>query len=429
MSAEPPKLNLHGRGALKLTILFGAAQAVPLLLSPALARLYAPEQIGQWAIFGALVAVGASAASLRFDQVVLVAGSRRRALQAALIALICAGACAIVVGAALLTSIREAVVSAFGERAKNWTGFLGFGVFLLAVALVASSWFLRNTRFVAVGMVRLGQASLVAVLGVAFGLAGVPQGLIVAQIGALMLTGATTGVMLSRDIFTARAPGCRRLYALAKRYREFPLKGAPANLLSTLAIFLPLLLFARIFGDFENGQFALARQCLLAASGVLSVATGQAFMLASTECVRSKRPLRDLLLRQFIRQCIIAGVFLIATLLLAQPLFELFFGDRWAPAGTYAIWLAAPVAAALLVSPMSGLLLAVERVGANSAWQVGYAVSLALLALPSYDGPIQFLIALLVVDVACYTIYLVLIVYGAREHDRALRRNEWAVPE
>lgn len=429
MAPDSAKPSLHGGGALKLTALFGAAQVLPLVLSPALARLYSPEDIGRWAVFAALIIVGASVASLRFDQVVVIAKARLHALHAAIIALACAAACAILVTAVLMTDLEQVLVRAFGHRAGTWSPFLGLAIFLLATALVASNWLLRNVRFVAVGFVRLGQASLVAVLGVAFGIVGVPHGLIAAQISGLMLTGLATGAILSRDIFGAQAPSGKRLCSLANRYREFPIKGAPANLLSTLAIYLPLLLFAHLFGDFENGQFALARQCLLGASGAVFMATGQTFMLAATECVRRRGALGNLLRRQLIRQCMIAGVFLIATLLLAQLVFEWFFGDRWSPAGVYATWLALPVSAALLVSPLSGLLVAVERVGTNSAWQVGYAASLALLVLPSYDGPFGFLIALIVVDVVCYAVYLLLIVRGALEHDRTLRRDERPVTE
>ena len=101
-------------------------------------------------------------------------------------------------------------------------------------------------------------------------------------------------------------------------------------------------------------------------------------------------------------------------------MFGWLFGERWLPAGTYAVWLAVPVAAMLLVSPVSGVLYAVERVGTNSAWQTGRMICVAVLVLFPYDGPTAFLAALAVVEVACYAVYLAVIVHGALEHDRRL---------
>jgi O-antigen/teichoic acid export membrane protein len=258
-------------------------------------------------------------------------------------------------------------------------------------------------------------------LAVALGVAGLPLGLIAAQVSGFVLTGVVAGFFLSRDLTRVGPPAARRLAATARRYWEFPVKGAPALLLNTLGAYLPLLLFAQFFGDAENGYFALARQCLLAVSAVLTTSTGQAFMLAATQCMRGGTSLRRLLLRQLARQTAIALGFLAGAVLVASFLFEWFFGPDWAPAGTYAIWLAFPITAALLVSPLSGLLLAADRVGLNAAWQVGHVVCTAALLLPSYEDPVHFLQVLLAIDALCYAVYLALILYCADRHDRRLR--------
>lgn len=421
MSAESATSPLHGRGAIKLGAWFAAAQLIPLLVSPVLTRLYAPQEMGQWAIFAALIFVGGSAAPLRFDQVVVVARSRLHALDAALVAVICAGVCAAVAAAVVLSPPGQAAMRAFGAGAGVWSVLLAPCVLLLATALVVNGWLLRNGRFGAVGVVRIGQSALGALLAVGFGIAGVPHGLVAAQVAGLTVTGAASAWMLSRAVAATRRPRAARLCALARRYRQFPLHGAPAMLLSTLGIYLPLLVFGRLFGEAESGQFALARQCLIAVAGVLSAATGQAFMLASTQCVRSRGSLMALLRRQLMRQCALAAGFLVAAIFLAAPSFEWIFGAQWGPAGRYAAWLAAPIAAALLVSPVSSLLLAVERVRTNSAWQACWVGALALLALPDYDSPTDFLLALILVESVSYAAYLLLIVHAAREHDRVLR--------
>jgi O-antigen/teichoic acid export membrane protein len=421
MKPVPAERGLHDAGAVKLVLLFAAAQGILLLLSPAIARLYSPEEIGQFAIFGALVLIGAYTAMLRFDQVIIVARTRDHALHAAALALACAAAAAAAVTLAHAAGLENMVAGMFGERARTWSGFLGSCILLAAVAIVASSWLLRNARFGAVGIVRIVQTGLVAVLGVVFGLAGVHTGLIVAQVAGLVLTGGIVGALLARDISAARWPTARRLCGLTRRYREFVLKGTPAALVDILVVYLPLLLFGQIFGDVENGHFALARQCLLGVYVVLAASAGQAFMLSCTQCVRDGGALRTLLFRQLKRQAVLAAGLLLGALFFAQPLFGWLFGERWFSAGVYAMWLAVPISAALLVSPVSGLLLAVERVGANGAWQVGHMICVAALVLFPYGGPVAFLAALAVVEVVCYAAYLALIVHGALEHDRGVR--------
>ncbi|MCC7487973.1 MAG: hypothetical protein IT529_23655 [Burkholderiales bacterium] len=422
MSAARARSPLHGRGAARLAGWFAAAQLIPLAAAPALTRLYSPEELGQWAIFAALIFIAGSAAPLRFEQVVLVARSRADGLGAALIALGCAGAGAALVWLAGAAGAYRAAVNAFGAGAAAWTWLLAPCVALLAAALVANGWLLREARFRAVGLIRVGQTAAASVLGVAFGLAGLPQGLVAAQFAGLLLTGGLSAGIVLRAAASSRWPRLVRLRALARRYRAFPVQGTPAVLLGTLGIYLPLLVFGRLFGEAENGQFALARQCLIAVVGVLTAATGQAFTLAATQCVRSRGSLAALLRRQLLRQCAIAAAFLAAAVLAAPALFGWFFGADWTAAGRYAAWLAVPLAAALLVSPVSPLLIAVERVGTNGAWQAGYVAALALLVLPSYGAPAAFLAALAAVEVACYAAYLALIVRAARNHDRAIAR-------
>src|SRR5690606_8278013 len=49
------------------------AQALPILLSPALTRLYSPEEFGQFAFWVAVITVVAPLATLRFDQAIITA--------------------------------------------------------------------------------------------------------------------------------------------------------------------------------------------------------------------------------------------------------------------------------------------------------------------------------------------------------------------
>jgi O-antigen/teichoic acid export membrane protein len=417
---QPVEPGLHGAGSAKLAVWVAAAQLLLLALSPALARLYRPDEIGQFAIFSALVAMVATAAVLRYDQVIIVARSAHHARHAAVLAVVYATGIALAVAAAIAAGLDEALAGAFGAGARAWTGWLAPCVLFGAAGVVACGWLLREGRFGAVGAMRLAQNGLVAVFAVAFGLAGMHAGLVAAVVAGLAATAVLAGALLARDFGAMRWPRPARLWASARRYRDFALKGAPAILLNMFALYLPLFFFARFFGEDAGGQFALARQCLLGIFAVFAYSAGQSFLLACTERVRTRGKLRPLLARQLARQAALAAALLAAAWLCAEPIFVWLFGDRWSQAGTYAIWLSIPVAAALLVSPLGGVLYAVERVGTNSAWQIARALAVASLVLIPYGGATGFLATLAMVETAAYAAYLALVVHATARHDRGL---------
>jgi O-antigen/teichoic acid export membrane protein len=370
-----PRLD-PGLARAVLTLLAGsaAAQALPLLLGPWLARLYGPEAWGAYALFAALAANVAVVACARFEHALpLEAGDEGARELLALCGWVLAG-------------VTAGCVLAAGVLAAS--GALGHAVWLPAAVLAAglaqalTLWANRARRFGAIAGARLvqygGAAVLQGLLGLAW--AGSAAGLVAGPVFAALLAAP----LLARD---APAGGWRaltwvpwaRLRAAARRHRDFPLLNTPHALAGALQDTLTVVLLVAWSGEAAAGFWALALRYLKAPATLVGGAVSQALYprLAVAEPAEAGR-----LVRRTMVLLLAVALPLVCVLLLWGPaLFAWAFGERWREAGELARALAPYIGAHFVASPLGVVTMAWRA----QAWALrmalaGQGVFLAALA-------------------------------------------------
>jgi len=302
-----------------------AAQAVALAAVPLLTRLYDPAAFGAFGLLAALSGIAATVAAGRWELAVVLPARDEDA----------AGVVALAALAALGTASMAAVVLAVaGDRLPRaellW--WLPPSLLLAALAEILAQWALRRERYrrVAAGQ-GARSAATVAAQAAAGALAPLPAGLL----GGHLLGQAAQVAVLLRGAPRAW-PGLRRLAAVAARYREFPLFGAPQALVNALSQYGPAVMLAA-FGEATVGLYWLALRVLTLPDAVLNQPLRQVFY---RDASRAGADLRARLLRATAALAALGLPVLLAAVLAGPELFAWAFGEGWREAGAFARWLA-----------------------------------------------------------------------------------------
>ncbi|MEZ5608244.1 MAG: oligosaccharide flippase family protein [Burkholderiaceae bacterium] len=336
-----------------LTLLTGSvlAHALPLLLGPALTRLYSPEDFGRYSLLWTVATNLAVVACARYEFALPL---EKTAHGAALLMALCARLLLVITGASTLVAL--ALVS-HQDIALAW--LLPAGVLAIGAAQWLTLWATRAQRFALLSTARLVQQGGGAVLQVVLGLfkAG-PLGLLLGAIAACL--GATW--LLARP---APRGGWRRMWrqplarlkAIAMRHREFPLYNMPHAFIGALQDTLTLLLVAAWAGDAAAGVWALALRYLKAPATLLGGALSQALYPQLLQA-RTADAARALVRRSMLALAALAAP-LVAVLLFWGPgLFTWIFGADWGDAGGLARALALYIGLHFIASPLSVVTLA-----------------------------------------------------------------------
>jgi O-antigen/teichoic acid export membrane protein len=331
------------------------AQAIPVLLTPVLTRLYEPTEMGQLGLYTAFISFAASATTLGYSQAI-VAG-RKESHGADLVTI----SALLVAPISLLASLLLLALTSSGGLGygslSSWTSLaMAISLVLTGLYFTLRAWMLRTAQFRTISSATVSQSvgrmATQIVLGLfGFGWGGLISGEILGRAAGLrsMWSG-------SRASYKSSASGLNigALWRVATTYKKFPLLTVPSALLNSLALVLPVPLITTYYGLGVAGQYSVAMRVLILPLSLIGASVGDVFYNRVAELSRSKP---ELALSLFLR--VSGGLFaagLIPLLLVSFAgdwLFAIVLGPSWELAGSIAAVLTPWVLMQFAVGPVS----------------------------------------------------------------------------
>ena len=346
-----------------LTLMSGTtiAQAIPVIVTPVLTRIYSPAEFGLFAVYMALIAIGTMIATGRLEMAVLIARKDSDALRLAFISFIISGIFSILVLAVIALRGQQIAANLGQPAIADWLYIVPFSIFLFSVYKVLLHWLNRKKHYGVMSRMRVTQSGSISALQMVVGLASkITTGLAVAD----CLGRAVSLMMIFRRVkATIKLPGfsLARQYALLRRYRKFPFLGSPASLLNILSLQMPYLVIPAIFTSAVAGMYFLVFRVLMMPIALLGESMMEVFRNRALEDLKEYGTCRPVFVRTLSSLCIIGLAPALLLMFFGQEIFAFVFGEDWREAGRYAAILAPMALFRLVCAPLGGVLFIREK--------------------------------------------------------------------
>ena len=395
------------RRDLLLTVFgIGAGQAILLVAMPFLARAYGPAAFGTYSVTVAVAGVIATVSALRFDLAVSgavdtdVASLTRASFLLPLIVV------PLAIGI-LALPLQLGLTARLPYRSGDLP-LIGVIAFFQGWVLVGSGLSTRFGAFAVLAAAKIVQP-LVFALTALLVFDNLPLSMAIGWIIALI---STTPSLRRISIRT----GWQDTIEAVKRMWRFPAISAPMALLDVLALSLPLLIIASLFGDRSAGNYAQVQRLIGAPLVLVATAGGQTFIKHAGDRIRAAIPVLPLLVRFVLAMLALVGVVTLAVAVAGHAVLTILVGSEWRTDTEFLLLALLPVLCRVIASPVSSILILTNRIGTLGLWQISYfAITATTLLVASnrlgFDGTLA---ALAVSEFVMYSIYLFLSVRAAR---------------
>lgn len=338
-------------------------QAISVLASPILTRLYSPAEFGLFQVFLSMVKTVDRTVCGGYETALILPDSEKAASKLLGVAIHFA------VGFALLASLffllfgTDVLRVLDASELQGWVFLVPPQLALVGLSLSFNAFSIRRRRYKSMARAKVAQALSLVVVSIGLGLGGVSfPGLIVGFMAG-WLTSVVFLAYPSRDDLTyANLRWDRRSRAVAHRYREFLTFGAPGRLLNGMVMVMPVFFLSHFFSATVVGYYSLVVRVTDAPLAVLGQAVSQVHTRKVVDLIQRRVAVRPYLLRLI---AILGTISIVPTILLmivAPDLFAWLFGPPWREAGLYVRILMPATAARFMVSTLTPTLSATENI-------------------------------------------------------------------
>lgn len=382
----------------------GGGQAITLLASPWLARIYSPAQFGVYATVMALSGVVAAVSALRFDAAI-PAAEEEDILPLLRIAIILP----VIICSFLV--LATAISVNYFNVAKNFLEDIplipvAFSAAFQGMFIVFSAYFVRAGNFEIAAIIRVLQPvvfTITAILSIVNLESAFAIGWIFAAVGGFLF--CKKFVLWNKSLD----------YSVFRRNWRFPALSVPMTLLDSLTVALPLLLIVSSYGNENAGLYSQIQRIIGAPLLLVGMVAGQVFYKYAGDRYRSGEAIFPLM-RLFFLGLSIAGVVLLSlSFFFGEQLVVLLLGSAWEMDRMLIIFALIPTVARMSVSPVSSVFLISRKMGTLAFWQVSYfVVTFSVLSVARANfGFDTFIIAFACTEIFSYAVYIFIASYIA----------------
>jgi len=351
-----------------------AGQAVSLLLSPLLTRLYGPSEFGYLSVYSAVLGIFGTVASLGLDMAIpicLAESDCANLLALNGLALLATTGLVALFAGLISTHVLSMlwVASLAGDRWLLPIGFACLGGYYIMVSVATRSGAFSEIARTRISQGVSGPVSQIVLALIGFGTPGLALGYVIGQ-------SSGTFLLLDRMVLRQRAwlrgITWRGILDMARRYAGFPLLACWSRMLDNagagtiLFVLFTACYSSKVAGFMFLSERVVARPLLILSTSLLQVFTGEAGRAISQDPVLLRRRFYQVVPLQFL---LVAGWIVIANLIAAWA-FPVLFGERWADAVPYLRALSLSYLMLSVLHPVSTTMQMLEHQVTPAVWQV-----------------------------------------------------------
>lgn len=372
------------------------AQAITIIFSPVVTRLYGPEAFGLLGSFLAILAMLTTIAALTYPIAIVLPKSDADAKGIAKLSAILALGIASIATILLLTTGSWLAQTLNLEAISGFLLLIPLAMLFAAYQQIFTQWLIRKKQFRTTARVAIIQALIINSAKVGIGCVH-PVSAVLIVISTISY--AFHSVLLWAGIQSneaARPNNDERtgtIHELTKRYRDFPFYRAPQVLLNAISQGLPVIIIATHFGASTAGFWALSKSVLAAPAELIGNSVGNVFYPQAVELYEKQANLKFFLLKTSCSLLLIGITVFLPIIIFGPWLFSFIFGSEWNEAGAFARWVSLwmifslasrPVISIIPIANLQKIFLYIELIFTSmkiAALYVGFVFDFAMISV------------------------------------------------
>lgn len=409
------------RNSLISVIGVGVAAVIPVALQPFLGRMFTPAEVNQVGLFVTITSVLAIAANFRYGYVVAITRDDEEAENVLWGSVILSFLFSVLLGLALFF-LGEIILHFFkmDPEFAGWLWYIPLSVFFISASIGLNGWLTRRKKFTAMAINKSVRRGGEGIMQLCLGKMKVTGGMIYGVIIGDAINLIVHIFQFKRADGELKMVERKKMFHALKHYLDFPKYNLIPALLDTLSLYLPYLIINAVYTGDVSGQFYESRLVLALPQVLIAMAISTVLLQKLTEKRDQKQPMMPILRRHVYFLGILALIGLLVIYPFGEDLFLVFLGGQWGQAGQMASLMVFAYALKFVVTPLSQVFFATEKIRVASIWQYAYFAGMMLMMLLTDLSINAFIVCYVLIEVVFYLIYLILILKVANENDRKL---------
>ena len=391
-----------------ITLITGTAiaQALSLIFSPVISRIYNPEDFGFFAIFMSIVSGIAVIACGRFELTILLPEKEEDAQKNKSIALL------FCISISSITTIVMSILFALNIVQSVYYLLTGVLVFIFGIYQINTNSALRSKNYKVIAKSRVINSVINVILSISFGLFKyLHVGMILSTlIGQTMANSLFKYPFLNQKINKSYLLSLKPTIIKYKHFLQFNTVQALSDMFMINAMYYLLPFF---YSSSLMGLYALAIRILQAPMSLIGSSLAQVFYQQATQYYKDNKPLNGLIKSTLYKAAIVALPIPVILILFGPSLFALVFGERWEAAGNLARILSPWIYFDFIRSTISQIPLILNKQKELFRYSIAgnFILVLIILLLGFYNQTIEVNFFVITITMCIYSLFLIKWIY------------------
>lgn len=336
------------------------AQAIPILISPLLTRIYSPSQFGILGVYMAIVSFVSMISNGRYTHAIVLPKEKEKSQNIVLISSLFTLLFTLIFSIALLFTKEQFFTILNIESINQYTFLLLTNILILGLYEPIFIYELREKRYKKLAINIVIQSVVLIIVRVIVGYLGFTDlGLIlsylIGYVVSYLLLLYRTDIKI--DILSFK----KDFKSLVTKYINFPKFTLLSDSLIVLTNSFPSILLNRLFGSDSAGYFALSEKILGSPIWFVTSSVGDVFRQEASEKYRNGESCKDIYVKTTKTMLKIGIIPFLLIFFAVPPLIPFIFGDVWAPVGDYIRIFSIMYFSSFIVNPVSHIVNIVNK--------------------------------------------------------------------
>ncbi len=346
-----------------LTLMTGAtiAQAIPIVISPILTRIYTPEDFGVFALYMAITSIMAVVATGRYELAIMLPKKDKDAINIVALSIIIAFFVSFI-SLIIVFIFNTQITNLLGNpEISNWLYFIPITVLFTGIYQSINYWSNRKKQYRRLATNRVIQSGTTTTTNLGMGFNGFESsGLILGRVLGQGVATAILGKLIwKEDSYKLKEVKKLKIFSLMKRYKKLPIYNLPNALIDGFRLSGISILIAKFFTTATLGQFSLAWQMAQTPISLIGGSLSQVFFQKVSSSKKSD--LHRIVIKFILQASIVAAPIFLLIYLFAVDIFIFVFGENWKLAGEAASVMTPWLFLNFLTSPLSILFITLNK--------------------------------------------------------------------